>query len=76
MENKKEMRVYIVSYDTMIESFGEDITKFQDVDDETFMQLAEDEGNVFSLSGFQKCWNENSEYMFEPDYSYLRFIEV
>ena len=75
MENKKEMRVYIVSYNFICDMYGEDFD-VNSIDDDSFMTMAEDEGNVYSLKGFQNHWNYENETMPNADYSYIRFIEV
>jgi hypothetical protein len=75
MENKKEMRVYIVSYNFICDVYGEDFD-VNTIDDDSFMTMAEDEGNVYSLKGFQNQWNYENETMPNADYSYIRFIEV
>lgn len=75
MEKKKEMRVYIVSYNFIMDMYGEDFD-INTIDDDSFMTMAEDEGNVYSLKGFQYQWNYENETMPNADYSYIRFIEV
>lgn len=55
--------------------YGEDFD-INTIDDDSFMTMAEDEGNVYSLKGFQNQWNYENETMPNADYSYIRFIEV
>ena len=75
MESKKEIRVYIVSYNFIMDKYGEDFD-INTIDDDSFITMAEDEGNVYSLKGFQNQWNYENETMPIADYSYIRFIEV
>lgn len=70
---KKEVRVYIV------ETFNDDIEEKIDINnltDDEFIELAEEQGTVYSLKGFQNQWNHYCYAMATPEYSYIRFIEV
>ena len=73
-----ETRIYVVSYDRLCQEFGDeiDVNGIKNVDDETFMALAEEEGTVYSIQGFKNQWNENSDMMVNPDFSFMRFIEI
>lgn len=75
METKKEMRIYIVSDEKIISEYGEDVY-INTIDDENFMRMAEDEGTVYSLKGFQYQWNYENDTIPMADYSYIRFIEL
>lgn len=70
---KKEVRVYIV------ETFNDDIEEKIDINNLTedeFIELAEEQGTVYSLKDFQDIWNHYCYAMANPEYSYIRFIEV
>lgn len=47
-----------------------------DITDDEFMDMAEEEGTVYSLKDFQEVWNHYCYVMATPEYSYIRFIEV
>lgn len=72
---KKEVRVYIISIDIVEEKYPE-LDNISNITNEEFMDMAEEEGTIYSLNNFQFQWNNNSEFMPLADYSYIRFIEV
>jgi hypothetical protein len=63
----KEIRVYVV--------VSED-EKWQYATDNAFMLRAERDGNVWSLAGFANAWNNENWCVPDPDYSYIRIMEV
>lgn len=63
----KEIRIYIVNSDD---------ENWQYATDEAFMLRAEHDGTVWSLAGFANAWNTENWRMPDPDYSYMRIIEV
>lgn len=67
----KEIRVYVVNYD--LYDGGEDL---RTVANEDFMRIAEEQGSVYSLMGFQSCWNNWAYAAPSPDCSYIRILEV
>ena len=70
---EKEVRVYIV------ETFNDDIEEKNDVNkltDDEFIELAEEQGTVYSLKDFQNIWNHYCYAMANTEYSCIRFIEV
>ena len=70
---EKEVRVYIV------ETFNDDIEEKIDVNnltDDEFIELAEEQATAYSLKDFQNIWNHYSYAMANPEYSCIRFIEV
>lgn len=67
----KEIRVYAVSCDNY--DGDKDLTT---ISNEEFMSIAESQGNVWSLMGFQLNWNHWECYCPDATSSYLRFIEV
>lgn len=63
----KEIRVYlVVSADE----------NWQYATDEAFMLRAERDGNVWSLAGFANAWNTENWCVPDPDFSYIRIMEV
>lgn len=68
MTEKYVYRVYIVKDDQLNDLYVDDL------DDETFMTLAEEEGNVYTLKGFQNAWNEDT--ILYPVDSYIRILKV
>lgn len=72
---KKEVRVYLISTEIVEEKYPE-LDSINNISDEEFMDMAEEEGTVYSLKGFQEQWNHYGYEMATPDYSYIRFIEV
>lgn len=69
---KTETRVYLI-----------DLSKYQDfdvnssddpikMDDDAFITEAERQGNVWSLDGFQRSWNDEEV----PYDSYMRIVDV
>lgn len=75
-DREKELRVYII--DT--ESMDDDDKGFHSFNsnkcsDETFMDLAEEQGNVFTFPKFQEEFNSGEIYI-DSDFTYIRFIEV
>ena len=67
----KELRVYIIDIDKM----GDDVFKkpVYTADDESFMDMAETFGAVYSLKGFE---DEVSLRSVDLSNCYLRFIKV
>jgi hypothetical protein len=63
----KEIRIYVV--------VSED-ENWQYATDEVFMLRAERDGNVWSLAGFARAWNNENWCVPDPDYSYMRIMEV
>ena len=62
----KELRVYVLDID-IVENYNEYVT------DEIFMELAEKEGTVYSLKGFQNAFNDE---LVNSSTDLIRFIEV
>ena len=62
----KELRVYVLDID-IVENYNEYVT------DEIFMELAEQEGTVYSLKGFQNAFNDE---LVNSSTDLIRFIEV
>lgn len=67
----KEIRVYVVNGDLYD---GED--SIRDMDNHTFIEVAEEQGTVFSLKGFETNWNNWDCFAPSPESTFLRFIEV
>lgn len=69
------IRIYIISdvaYTEYIESHC--VKSVKDIPDTDFIEMAEYEGNVFSLKGFEFDWNEYPMFMPDADNSYIRII--
>ena len=62
LEETKETRIYIIEVDN---KFSEDYTN------EEFMTLAEEQGTVYSLTGFQDAFNEDTA---PSETSFMRII--
>lgn len=62
-----ETRVYLIDLDEY-----EDIDSIEKMTDDEFITISEKQGEVYTLEGFQKNWN-NENILFN---SYLRFINV
>ena len=60
------LQVYIVD-----ENYTEDCPSTYT--DEQFMDIAESQGFVYSIEGFQKQWND-TELDVDQDYHWIRFI--
>ncbi len=63
----KEIRVFVISEEQAVVC-AELLT------DEQFMEMAEDEGGVYTLRGFE--WAFNNEAEIYSNLQYIRFIEV
>lgn len=69
------IRIYIISdvaYTEYIESHC--VKSVKDIPDEDFIEIAEEEGNVFTLKGFEFKWNEYSQFIPYADNSHMRII--
>lgn len=66
-----EIRVYVVNCDNY-----EGCEDLREVSDLRFIEIAEEQGNVWSLMGFQTNWNEWENTCPDAEGSYIRFIEV
>ena len=66
----KETRVYLI--DLTNDFSGVDVGNWNNLTDEQWIQLSEEQGNVFSLDGFQKQFN-NELIQYE---TYIRFITI
>ena len=64
---KKEIKVFVVKIDDI-----EDIN-VNEISDEKFMEIAEDNGYVYTLKGFEKAFNRENVY---TNIDFIRFIEV
>lgn len=64
----KEIRVYAINVD-----FCNDEIYAKDLSNEDFIYIAEKQGTVYSLKGFE--YNFNNEYIDTTNF-YIRFIEV
>ena len=74
---KKEIRIYIVSTTNAEgEANAINLSDIQQMNDIDFMEEAEAQGNVWSLSGFQMNWNDRHESLPQKDESVMRIIEV
>ena len=62
-----ETRAYLIDLDEY-----EDIDSIEKMTDDEFITISEKQGEVYTLEGFQKNWN-NENILFN---SYLRFINV
>lgn len=67
----KEIRVYVVNCDNY-----EGCEDLQAVSDLRFIEIAEEQGNVWSLMGFQTNWNDWGRTCPDAESTYIRFIEV
>lgn len=67
----KEIRVYAINY----EHYDGD-KDLMTISNEDFMSIAEGQDNVWSLMGFQACWNLWDMTCPDPHSFYIRFIEV
>lgn len=65
----KELRVYIINIEKLDEMLGAD-----DLSDNEFMDIAEQQGTVYTLKGFQNAFNQMDEI--NTSNQYLRIIEV
>lgn len=67
----KEIRVYVVNCDNY-----EGCEDLREVSDLRFIEIAEEQGGVWSLMGFQTNWNDWSNTCPDAESTYIRFIEV
>ena len=63
----KEIIIYIVN---------DDEERWLGCSDEEFVSKAEKDGTVWSLAGFANAWNNENWCVPDPDYSYMRIMEV
>lgn len=74
METKaKETRVYVITADQFE---GCNVNSVDEISNEDFITMAEENGQIYSLNGFAQQWNEDTLSFPHPDYSYIRIIEV
>lgn len=72
--NRDDYRVYIVSkYNNDVRRYAEK-GSIDDMPDHEFVEIAEGEGTVFSLSGFQENWNKYYDTLPYPEASYIRIL--
>lgn len=72
---KDNVRIYIVSQESYTDySEKHNIKRVEDIPDNDFVDMAEEEGSVFTLKGFEFNWNEYSMFMPDADNSYIRII--
>ena len=64
----KEIRVYVVNADLYE---GEDL--IQELSNEEFIALAEEQGTVYSLKGFENAYNDDCV---DTINTFIRFIKV
>ncbi len=64
----KEIRVYCIDYGAC-----KDESDFYTISNEDFIELAEQDGNIYTLDGFQQAFNQEEISSFVD---YIRFIEV
>lgn len=70
MPQKVEIRVYVIEAENTLMV---DERIFSDLTDEEFMDLAEEEGRVYSLEGFKDAFNEEE---INTAIDVIRFINV
>lgn len=68
---KKEIRVYAIGISMLDDDYDKDI---RTVTDSEFMNIAEEQGLVFTLNSFQESFNSNENI--STDEHIIRFIEV
>ena len=66
----KELRVYLVNVDYL----EDEVECNPDMPQDDFMELAEQQGTVYTLAGFQNEFNTGAEI--NNAVQYIRFIEV
>ena len=66
-----ETRVYAIPCDDIFEGDSS-----EEISDEKFMDIAEENGTVWSLKGFQDCFNYEIYRCPDPDNYYIRFINI
>ena len=62
-----EIRVYVIDIFTLEEQYWNDLT------DDEFMTLAEEQGNIYTLQGFQEAFNSQD---INTEIDAIRFISV
>ena len=67
---KKELRVYAIHISYLDGEFYKDV----EITDSEFMNIAEEQGLVFTLNSFQESFNSNENI--STDEHIIRFIEV
>lgn len=71
------IRIYIITSEAYIDYREKhNIKRVEDIPDNDFIDMAEEEGTIYSLNNFQFQWNNNPEFMPYADCSYIRVIEV
>lgn len=63
----KETRVYVIDTNEIEEM------NLNEISDEQFMDIAEEQGNVYTLKGFETAFNRENVY---TGLDFIRFIEV
>ena len=63
----KELRVYVIDINEIEE------INLNEISDEQFMNIAEEQGIVYTLKGFETAFNRENVY---TGLDYIRFIEV
>ncbi len=64
----KEIRVYCIDCEAC-----EDERDFRTISNDDFIELAEQDGNIYTLDGFQHAFNQEE---INSCVDYIRFIEV
>lgn len=74
METKaKETRVYVITADQFE---GCNVNSVDEISNEDFITMAEENGQIYSLNGFVQQWNEDTLSFPHPDYTYIRILDV
>lgn len=69
----KETRVYVIT-EEQFENCN--VNSVDEISNEDFISMAEENGQIYSLNGFMREWNENSWSFPHPDYTYIRILDV
>ena len=69
----KETRIYVITADQFENC---NVNSVDEISNEDFISMAEENGQIYSLNGFMQAWNEGTWFFPQPDYTYIRIIDV
>lgn len=69
----KETRIYVIT-ENQFENCN--VNSVDEISNEDFISMAEENGQIYSLNGFMQAWNQGIGFFPQPDYTYIRIIDV
>ena len=72
---KDDYRICLVPIsNSEVDMFMESGATIDDMPDDMFVRIAEEEGLVYTLEGFQNGWNNDTDFYVDSDNTYMRIF--